>query len=141
MRENSYNSEAIWSRPFNIPVSNEQNPQNELRLYPNGYSGYGQVHPYQGMVDEFEMISGKLPVDDPTYDPQNPYINRDPRFYATILYDGAPFKGREVETFVPGGIDSREGPISGWNATETGYYVRKFIDESITKSKWPKSGK
>ena len=128
---NAYNSEAIWSRPYNISVSNEMNPQNELRLYPNGYSGYGQVHPYQNMVDEFEMVSGILPENDPDYDPQNPYVNRDPRFYATILYDGAPFQGREVETFLPGGRDSREGPISSWNATETGYYVRKFIDESI----------
>ena len=33
----------------------QMNPQNELRLYPNGYSGYGQVHPYQTFVDEFEM--------------------------------------------------------------------------------------
>ncbi len=132
MQENSYNSESIWSRPFNISVSNEFNPQNELRLYPNGYSGYGQVGPYQNLVDKFEMVSGKLPEDDPAYDPQNPYVDRDPRFYMTILYDGAPFKGREVETFVPGGLDSREGPISSWNATETGYYVRKFIDESVT---------
>ncbi|HZK93867.1 MAG TPA: RagB/SusD family nutrient uptake outer membrane protein [Prolixibacteraceae bacterium] len=131
MRTNSYNSEAIWSRPYNYSVSAE-NISFELRLYPNGYSGYGQVHPYQNIVDEFEMVSGKLPKDDPAYDPQNPYVNRDPRFYATILYDGAPFKGRPVETFIPGGMDSREGPISSWNATETGYYVRKFIDESIT---------
>jgi hypothetical protein len=48
------------------------------------------------------------------------------------LYDGAPFKGREVETFIPGGLDTREGPSGGWNATKTGYYLRKFIDESIT---------
>ncbi|HMI05221.1 MAG TPA: RagB/SusD family nutrient uptake outer membrane protein [Pedobacter sp.] len=132
LRANSYNSESIWSRPFNIPVSTELNPENELRLFPNGYSGYAQVHPYQNFVDEFEMTSGKLPKDDPNYDPQNPYVNRDPRFYATILYDGAPFKERTIETFVPGGRDSREGPISSWNATETGYYVRKFIDESVT---------
>ena len=132
MRANSYNSEAIWSRPYNTTVSNEgSNPQNELRLFPNGYSGYGQVHPYQNMVDEFELTSGKLPKDDPAYDSQNPYVNRDPRFYASILYDGAPFQGRPVETFLPGGKDSREGAISSWNATETGYYVRKFIDESI----------
>ncbi len=129
---NAYNSEAIWSRPYNTTVSNEgSNPQNELRLYPNGYSGYGQVHPYQNLVDDFEMVSGLLPKDDPSYNPQNPYVNRDPRFYATILYDGAMFQGREVETFLPGGRDSREGPISSWNATETGYYVRKFIDETI----------
>jgi hypothetical protein len=131
LRANSYNSEVIWSRPYNQLLSNEGIIL-ELSMYPNGYSGFGQVNPYQGMVDAFETINGKLPVDDPEFDPQNPYVNRDPRFYETILYDGAPFKGRDVETFVPGGKDSREGPISAWNATETGYYVRKFLDESIT---------
>lgn len=130
LRENSYNSEVIWSRPYNYDSSPE-GVTLELNMFPNGYSGFGQVNPYQGMVDAFEMVNGKLPADDPTYDPQNPYINRDPRFYATILYDGAPFQDREVEVFIPGGRDSREGPISAWNASETGYYVRKFIDESI----------
>ncbi len=128
---NSYNSEAIWSRPYNYTLLREA-AYLELSQYPNGYSGYGQVHPYQDMVDSYEMVSGKLPKDDPSYDPQNPYVDRDPRFYMTILYDGAPFKDRPVETFLPGGRDSREGPISSWNATETSYYLRKFIDESVT---------
>ena len=128
---NSYNSEVIWSRPYNYVLSNEA-AYLELSQYPNGYSGYGQVHPYHDFVDSYEMLSGKLPKDDPSYNPQDPYINRDPRFYATILYNGAPFKGRPVETFLPGGRDSREGPISAWNSTETSYYLRKFIDENIT---------
>lgn len=54
-----------------------------------------------------------------------------PRFYATILYDGALFQGRGVETFLPGGKDSNEGPVSANNAITTGYYYRKFINESI----------
>ena len=48
------------------------------------------------------------------------------------MYDGAPFKGREVETFLPGGRDSNEGPVSAWNATQTGYYQLKFANEKIT---------
>jgi hypothetical protein len=28
-------------------------------------------------------------------------------------------------------MDSREGPIGSWNGTKTGYYLRKFIDETI----------
>jgi hypothetical protein len=130
LRANSYNSEVIWSRPYNYSVSPEQTFL-ELDQMPNGYGGWGNdCSPYQNLVDEFEMVSGKLPKDDPSYDPQNPYVNRDPRFYAMILYDGAPFQGRPVETF-HGGLDSREGPIGSWNGTKTGYYLRKFIDESI----------
>ena len=132
LRANSYNSEVIWSRPFNYAADPELSQGGvELSLLPNGYNGFGQAHPLQNLVDAFETTSGKLPADDPNYDPQNPYVNRDPRFYATILYDGAPFQGRPVETFIPGGKDSNEGPVSANNATTTGYYYRKFIDELI----------
>lgn len=127
----AYNSEMIWVRPFNHAVDQE-NVGIELRFYPNGFNGFGQIDPLQNLVDQYETLNGKLPAEDPAYNPQQPYINRDPRFYATILYDGAPFKGREIETFLPGGKDSKEGPLSPWNASETGYYPRKYIDESIT---------
>ena len=125
----NYNSEVIWARLYNNKLYREINIE---QLYmPNGYFGYGTTHPLQNLVDDYEMLSGKLPKDDPTYDPQNPYVNRDPRFYDCILYDGAMFQGREVETFIPGGQDSYQGTVTGWNATNTGYYPRKFIDESI----------
>jgi starch-binding outer membrane protein, SusD/RagB family len=131
LEENIYNSEMIWQRPYNQFVSSEA-VYVELSSYPNGYNGFGQIHPIQNLVDDFETINGLLPENDPDYDPQNPYEDRDPRFYATILHDGAPFKHREVETFLPGGLDSNEGPVSAWNATETGYYSRKFVNERIT---------
>jgi len=143
LEENQFNSEIIWCRTFDYVNINE-GVRIEQSLYPNGYNGYGQVHPIQNLVDDFQMTNGKSPIlgyeEDYTpivnpesgYDPQNPYINRDPRFYATILFDGAEFKDREVETFYPGGKDTREGALAPHNATLTGYYVRKFIDENIT---------
>ncbi|MEO6001128.1 MAG: RagB/SusD family nutrient uptake outer membrane protein, partial [Chitinophagaceae bacterium] len=126
-----YNTEMIWQRPFNLAIEPE-NVFVELSQYPNGYGGFAQVHPLQNIVDDYETLNGKLPRNDPSYNPQNPYVNRDPRFYASILYDGAPFKGREVETFLPKGQDSNEGTSQPWNSTQTGYYQRKFLDESIT---------
>lgn len=128
---NNYNSEMIWVRPFNRIVDYET-VYLELRFYPIGDNGYGQINPLQNLVDQYETMNGLLPVNDPTFDPQNPFVNRDPRFYATILYDGATFKDREIETFLPGGRDTNEGAITPWNASETGYYARKYIDESIT---------
>ena len=129
---NSYNSEIIWSRPFNTPLDYET-AYAELCLFPNSYDGYGQVGALVNLIDDYEMLSGRLPKDDPTYNPQNPWVNRDPRFYASILYDGAMFQGKPVETFLPKGKDSPEGTRSPHNASPTGIYVRKFIDESITK--------
>lgn len=130
LEENIYNSEMIWQRPYNQFDSPER-VYVELSLYPNGYNGFGQVHPLHNLVEDYETVKGLLPENDPEFDPQNPYVNRDPRFYATILYDGAPFQGREVETFLPGGLDSNEGPVSAWNATQTGYYQLKFANEKI----------
>lgn len=130
LEENIYNSESIWQRPFNQLISPEA-VYLELASYPNGYNGFGQIHPLQNLVDDFETTRGLLPEDDPLYNDQDPYKDRDPRFYATILHDGMLWKGREVETFLPGGKDSNEGPISPWNASETGYYPRKFVNERI----------
>ena len=130
LEEEIYNDEMIWQRPYNQFDSPEA-VYVELSLYPNGYNGFGQIHPLHNLVEDYETVNGLLPKDDPAFDPQNPYINRDPRFYATILHDGAPFQGREVETFYPGGLDSNEGPVSAWNATQTGYYQLKFANEKI----------
>lgn len=133
LEEEQYNSEIIWSRPFNNLIDPEEIiVRLELILYPNGNRGWGQVNPLENLVEQYETLNGELPNEDSSYDPQNPYINRDPRFYATILYNGAPFLGREIETFLPGGLDTGEGPTTPWNATTTGYYLRKFVDESIT---------
>lgn len=130
LEENIYNPEMIWQRPYNQFDSPEA-VYVELSLYPNGYNGFGQVHPLHNLVEDYETERGLLPENDPEFDPQYPYVDRDPRFYASILYDGAPFQGREVETFYPGGLDSNEGPVSAWNATQTGYYQLKFANEKI----------
>jgi len=124
-----YNTqEIIWGRPQNINVEIESTV--ERLLFPNGWLGFAHSHPLQNLVDDFETTKGLLPVNDPDYLPQDPYVKRDPRFYATILYDGASFKNRTIESFTPGGLDSPDGIESAWNASETSYYVRKFIDES-----------
>lgn len=132
LEENIYNSEMIWQRPYNHENWTTINYAFvELSLYPNGYKGYCHVTPLQNLVDAYETVRGILPKDDPDYDPQNPYIERDPRFYETVLYDGRFWKGREVETFLPGGKDTNEGTVSPWNATRTGYYLWKFADTTV----------
>ena len=129
----AYNSEIIWARPYNNLVDFEL-VVIERFLYPPASNGRAVVNPIHNIVADYETLNGKLPKDDPTYNPQNPYVNRDPRFYATILYDGATFKGRQIETFLPKGIDSEESTWVGFSPTgaRPGYYLRKFMDESIT---------
>lgn len=119
--------EAIFERLYS-PTNEHTNL--ELVNGPNGYGGWAGNTPLQNLVDDYEMSNGKS-IKDPAsgYDPQDPYKNRDPRFYASILYNGAPYRGRAVETFVPGGQDSKDGS-ENWNTSKTGYYVLKFIDEA-----------
>lgn len=42
-------------------------------------------------IKKFETKSGLTIEDDPSYNPQEPFINRDPRFYNAILFDGVPW--------------------------------------------------
>jgi len=121
-------NEIIFARYYTI---GSRHVPMEIANGPNGYDGWGGNLPMQNMVDAYETTAG-LPITDPAsgYDPQNPYTNRDPRLTATVLYNGAPYRGRNVETFVPGGLDSKDGP-SNWNTSKTGYYLRKFVDESM----------
>jgi len=55
----------------------------------SGSWGFSCTMPTQNFVDAFEMNNG-LPISDPAsgYDPQDPYKNRDPRFYNFIIYAG-----------------------------------------------------
>ena len=78
--------------------------------------------PTQNFVDLYEMASG-LPIDDPEsgYDPMNPWANRDPRFYQTILTDGTVWasNGTKIETHL-NGLDY------GNRGSHTGYMCQKY---------------
>lgn len=127
----NFNNEVIFCFVTNQGLKYSGEYRIERKLFPNGSAGWSHPSPTQNLIDCYELTNGLLPKDDPNFDPQNPYVNRDPRFYASILYDGAPWQNREIEIFLPGGMDSNEGP-EGWNASWTGYNIRKFVDESIT---------
>ena len=122
------NDEIIFRRYYTKANANRVNLFNS----PNGYGGWGGNCPIQNLVDDYEMkATGKKPTEAGSgYDPANPYEGRDPRFYATVLHNGAMFRGREVETFIPNGQDSEQGAIGSWNCSKTGYYLHKFHDEN-----------
>jgi hypothetical protein len=115
---------------------------------PNGYHNWAGNVPIQQLVDDYEMMDGsKFDWSNPV-EAAAPYVNRDPRFYATVLFDGADWKPRNKITSNPdpanqiqvgqyeltsggasiAGLDTRESPVENWNATWSGYYMRKFID-------------
>lgn len=130
-------SEVIFARYYNL---NARHTALEIANGPNGYGGWGGNVPLQNLVDGYAMNDG-APFDwnNPVH-AAAPYENRDPRFYETILFNGASYRGRGVETFIPGGLDSKDGP-DNWNTTKTGYYLRKFINEALPiQNPWEVAG-
>jgi hypothetical protein len=130
-----YNNIFLFgTAPYNNEVIFATRAQNrndiELNNAPVSYDGaLGRTNPTQELIDAFEMTNGKA-ITDPTsgYNENNPYANRDPRMALTINYNTRTFKSKAVETFV----DGKDGLNTNINATKTGYYMRKFMNESVT---------
>jgi hypothetical protein len=135
------NSEIIFARYFT-----QANSTNfSLEEGRNGSNGWTSQNPSQNQVNAYEMATtGKLPyIEQPDgslllnpgsgYDPNNPYVGRDPRMDASILHDGSVWQGRVTETF-DGGLDSPESSIQPWNASLTSYAYKKGVVESIPPS-------
>jgi len=149
---NLENTEVIFSCGFSTGYSN----QNEYYNLPAGVDGcYGYTNPTQDFVDMFEVVTGKgtnakaEPFDwnNPEH-AKDPYMNpaanmrRDTRFYNTVIYNGMIWgetsnKAYTVYTYEPVTIDgvSYPGGIHRdktlLNSTKTGYYYRKYLNESF----------
>ena len=98
---------------------------------PCGFSGKlsntGYNNPTQNLVDAYETTKGLTIENDPDYDPQNPYANRDPRLAQTIFHHGMTWgdgdEARQLDMHIPDGIDYSRGN----GGTCTGYYCKKYV--------------
>jgi hypothetical protein len=133
---------------------------------PNGINNFSNNCPFQNIVDEYEMTDGSkylnhFKINNEEYintsakfHYKNPYYDREPRFYGTILYDSAVWQPRfsnlaDIDPIgiydrrtrreiVNGkvineryGLDTRQGPVEPWNGSYTGYVLKKFMDDKI----------
>lgn len=146
------NTESIFSRYF-VNAKSEAGGQIGLYNGLNGYHNWSGNTPTQLLIDDYEMSDGSSFDWNNSTHKANPYVNRDPRFYASILYDGANWRQRptDVADLDPAnqvqsgtyevwdgskaianpGLDTRQGPVEDWNGSFTGYYLKKFIDPAI----------
>ena len=98
----------------------------EKSNFPISYGGKGGTNPSQNLIDDYEMLDGTaFDWSDPVK-AAHPFENRDERLLATVLMNGVLFKGKRIATY-PGGADAMPNP----NATKTGYYLRKFLNENV----------
>jgi hypothetical protein len=110
--------------------------------------------PTQELVDAYPMSNGKYILDlsnpynddkhldpnfnsDSGYDETDPYIDRDPRFYATVYYNGSTaLNSNNVETTLDI-YRTGECAIDGSNTkrTQTGYYPRRHYHPLARRGK------
>jgi starch-binding outer membrane protein, SusD/RagB family len=115
--------EIILARKYMQDVMGE--PFTQLASVPGWYGGYTQFSFFQNFVDMFPMIDGKSIAESPLYDPANPFKNRDPRLYATVLLpDYSVVNGKKYI----GHPDSTKQTGPG----VTGYGLNKFYDPGYT---------
>ena len=99
--------------------------------------------PSQELVDSYEMANGQPPILGYTdanhlntvvnpasgYDPANPYVNRDPRFYGSIFYNGA------LRTY--GGMDYPIELSTGWEENITSEMIDDYLKIVTTSFNTP----
>lgn len=118
------NKEILWNRAEVQKRTWEQNN------FPPSLYGSGRTNPTQDLVDAFGMKNG-YPISDQVkslYDPTKPYTNRDSRLADYIVYNTSLLKSTAIKTYVG-------APSDGINvfltSTRTGYYLKKFMNESV----------
>lgn len=109
--------------------------------------------PVQELVDAFPTIKGLHINDDPDYDENNPYDNRDPRLHKFIVVNDTEYCGRkqynyasvnkvdpsfpkkEADRFLPEVSGGEHLDVAGSpNNSSTGYLCRKVVQEDLDKS-------
>lgn len=121
--QNNKSQEVIWARPTG------ENNTFEASNFPMGVKG-GETStcPTENLVSAFEMKDGK-PFDwNNEVMRNNPYDNRDPRFYLTVVYNGMNWPADKPVEIWEGGANGL--PLT--NATTTGYYLRKYVNNAIS---------
>lgn len=116
---NTTNKEIIWEHYGSInssPYTTFGVPSLTNRSRISGYS------PSQNFVDMFETKNGLDIEDDSNYNPDNPYVNRDPRFYQTILFNRRKWAGNRYLELWNGGRERTGEQYYSY----TGYLSNKY---------------
>jgi len=148
-----YSLAANYSDLFSNPSVNKTNTESMLSLQyvptvrtwselwdfvPRSVGGrVSSMAPTQELVDSYIMLNGKA-INDPGsgYDENNPYVNRDPRLTATVVYNGYKWVNADgsIKTIYikPGSDPDRSAPDeynpASQSSSPTGYYWRKYFD-------------
>jgi len=117
-------SEILWAS------SRAQNQSNwEEDNFPPSKFGKAQTNPTQDLVNIFPMLDG-TPISGDLQDSVSQYENRDPRLAKYVVYNGANFGGSTIS--IADEELNIDAPGRSINATRSGYYLKKFINEGVS---------
>ena len=127
----SANKEVIFERRFTFPEA-PHNIHMMWSLDAVDAGSWNGLYPTQNLVDAYETVNGKLTTD-PTntmYNTQDPYTNRDARFYQSIIYNGSTWETHRM-SMVTNTVDpSKNGSCKPQlGKARCGYGPKKFIEE------------
>ncbi|MDW5288049.1 RagB/SusD family nutrient uptake outer membrane protein [Formosa sp. PL04] len=138
----SPNDDILFARPYGsmyYDFGTDVNSLPDQTQSPSGYGGWALSSPTHNFALQFNMADGST-TNGGTFDPNNPNANRELRYYANLNYNGAMFRGRDVQYYLsedpnvyPNGLDSPEGLGNVLHSSKTGYNIRKFQDESLNQ--------
>jgi len=133
---NAYTSEIIFNHTYLEGT--------EMDLYlppfmPNAIGGWSSVVPTMDLAECYEMKDGKTTEEALAageYDPANPFVNRDPRLRATILYPGQKYSNYEsmpdkcynsMPQYFKDGTRNNDYLDNADNASKSGLQFKKFL--------------
>lgn len=127
--EGSDNPEALFVKAYNRSVGITHSWENSVRYFEGCIDGGQGSNPSWNLVSSFPMKNGLEPDDaESGYNSTYYWLNRDPRFYATIAYNGCEWP-----------LAGMSG-TQGWTYTEnssrsskTGFNCRKATNVTIGK--------
>lgn len=139
----AWNAEQIFVRKDNGQVGEDKNS------IPRQAGGWNGVAPTQEQVDAYFMKDGLSIGESPLYSETgfttengvqiyNMYENREPRFYASIIYNNSIFQGWNMITAQPIsflflGPNGKNGHPTDWS--RTGYLIRKNVGSSSSQTR------
>jgi len=137
----TYTNEMLWGHYYgNVRYNTGITKQPYNGVFCNHKTNNSGLCPTQGTVDMWETKWGD-PLNTQTYrdaaaalghyNEQDPFVNRDPRFYIDIIYNGATIPGygtAKIYFEMVGGVQTWAELVDPAYAgiTRTGYYVRKI---------------
>ncbi len=122
LSEGKCTKEVFWRS------NTSDNKSQESTHFPPSLYGSGRMNPTQNLVDAFPMANG-YPVTDQRsgYSASNPYVGRDKRFAAYIIYNGATEGVNNTPIYTGSDATTADGLNKRETSTRTGYYMKKRL--------------